>query len=180
MIPLPGIGALRALGVGLMFSGVCSITSGLVYYVKGKAAGRAEVQARWDAAERERANVALEAQARQHQLEQEDARQQREALDEAERLATRARAGAAAAADAGRLFLAAARPSATAGSGFRAPGAAAPASCSPAADAAVLPADVLGALEQRLRDLAREADDRGVAGVLCQASYDAVTPEDVP
>ena len=174
---IPGGDTLRAVGIGLMVAGACSIASGVVYWFKGKAAGRAEVQARWDAAERVRANTALDAQAHQRQLEQEDAHQQREALNEAERLATRARAGAASAAAAGRLFLAAARPSAPAGSGLRAPGAAAPASCSPAADSAVLPADVLGAIEQRLRDLAREADERGVAGALCAASYDAVTPD---
>lgn len=177
VIPIPGIGTLRAIGIGLMVAGACSVASGLVYYAKGKEAGRAEVQARWDAAERVRAQTAIAAQERQRQLEQEDARQQREALNEAERLATRARAGAVAAADAGRLFLAAARPSAPAGSGLLAPGAAAPASCSPAADSTVLPADVLGAIEQRLRDLAREADERGGPGRLCEASYDAVTPE---
>ncbi|HOV58696.1 MAG TPA: DUF2514 family protein [Rhodanobacteraceae bacterium] len=180
MIPIPGIGALRAIGIGLMVAGACSIVSGVVYYAKGRAAGRAEVQARWDAAERRRADVALQAQAEQRQLEQRQAAEQREALNEAERLSARARAGAAAAADSGRLFVAAARTAAVAGSGLRAPGAAAPASCSPAGAAAVLPADVLGALEQRLRDLAREADERGAAGGLCQASYDAVTDEPAP
>lgn len=178
MIPIPGLATLRAIGVGLMVAGACSIVSGLVYYAKGRTAGRAEVQARWDAVERIRADTALRAQAEQRELEQRQAAQQREALNEAERLAARARAGAAAAADSGRLFLAAARTGAGAGGGLRAPGAAAPASCSPAADAAVLPAYVLGAIEQRLRDLAREADERGAAGGLCAASYDAVTSPD--
>ena len=33
-IPIPGIGALRAIGIGLMVAGACSIVSGVVYYAK--------------------------------------------------------------------------------------------------------------------------------------------------
>ena len=112
---------------------------------------------------------------------QEDALQNREALNEAERLSDPRRALVLL-----LLPMLAAcswlRPgtAAVAGSGLRAPGAAAPASCSPAGAAAVLPADVLGALEQRLRDLAREADERGAAGGSAEASYDAVTDEPAP
>lgn len=39
-----GLGALRAIGIGLMFAGVTTITGSVVYYFKGKTAGRAEVQ----------------------------------------------------------------------------------------------------------------------------------------
>jgi hypothetical protein len=47
---IPGLGTLRAIGIGLMFAGAASITSGLVYYAKGKTTGRAEVQAVLDKA----------------------------------------------------------------------------------------------------------------------------------
>lgn len=167
-----GIDTLRALGIGLMFAGVTTITGSVVYYFKGKTAGRAEVQARWDGVERQRLAEQIKKRAEVQAEEQRQAKLQREALDEAERLSSRARAGAARAADAGRLFVASA---VVGGNGLRAAGATVAAGCSAAADTAVLPADVLGEIEQRLRDLAREADRRGAAGGLCVASYNAVT-----
>lgn len=47
---IPGVDALRSIGIGLMFAGAASIASGLVYYAKGKTAGKAEVQAILDKA----------------------------------------------------------------------------------------------------------------------------------
>lgn len=39
-----GLGTLRAIGIGLIFAGVTTITGSVLYYFKGKTAGRAEVQ----------------------------------------------------------------------------------------------------------------------------------------
>jgi len=169
---IPGLGTLRALGIGLMVAGACSTVAGLVGLSKGKTAGRAEVQARWDRVERERLADQVKKQAEVRAEEDRQAKLQREANDEAERLSARARAGAARAADAGRLWV---QSATVGGSGLRPAGAAAVASCPAAGEAAVLSADVLGQVEQRLRDLAEYADRASVAGSACERDYDAVT-----
>ena len=81
MIPLPGLGTLRALGIGLMFAGVTTITGSIVYYFKGKTAGRAEVQAVFDQAKAEANKAALEASEAYRRLEQEAAAKLKGAQD---------------------------------------------------------------------------------------------------
>jgi hypothetical protein len=51
------------------------------------------------------------------------------------------------------------------------------ASSAPADDPAGMLADVLGRCVARVRLLATVADERGIAGNACQASYDALSPE---
>jgi hypothetical protein len=46
----------------------------------------------------------------------------------------------------------------------------------PAADAAVVCADLLQRADARLRELAHLADERGTAGQSCERAYDALTP----
>ena len=50
MIPIPGLATLRALGVGLMVAGACSAGAGFYGLLKGRAQGRAEIQAKLDRA----------------------------------------------------------------------------------------------------------------------------------
>ena len=97
---------------------------------------------------------------------------QQEAADVAQKSTRRAQADAAAAADAARRLRAhAARLAAGA------------AACDPAAAAigqaasapGALLADMLGSLEARGRELAAEADRRGIAGAECAARYEALT-----
>ena len=45
----------------------------------------------------------------------------------------------------------------------------------PAGDPLMVFADVLGRIEQRSEDLAHLAGERGVAGTLCERSYNALT-----
>lgn len=116
MMPLPGLATLRALGIGLMFAGVTTITGSIVYYVKGKAAGRAEVQRVLDRAIADHNAAALAASEAYRRDEQawrertaaaEANLRQREAQHETDLASVRA----AAAADLGKLRRAlAARP----------------------------------------------------------------------
>ena len=92
MIPIPGLGTLRALGIGLMFAGVTSITSGIVYYFKGKTVGRAEVQAVFDQAVSDHNAAAMAASEAYRRLEQEAAAKVKgaqDALDKERKNATR-------------------------------------------------------------------------------------------
>ena len=93
---------------------------------------------------------------------------QKEIDNESQRLAARSRAVAAALATAAPGLRAAlgariASSNPPAGAGFKA---------SPAPD--VVLTDVLGEVDQRLRDLAAEADARGEAGSACERSYDSL------
>jgi hypothetical protein len=174
---IPGAALARNLMVGGLVAGVCTMGAGLWGMYRhhgGVVQGRAEVQARWNAAELVRANVATKAEqaARTEELRRTAA--QREAINEHERIAARSRADAAGAADAGRLFVAAAR--AAAGGGLRTRDPTAAGSCEAAHQAGELLADVLGRAESRLRELAQYADAASDAGSLCAASYDALTP----
>lgn len=174
---IPGLGALRALGIALMVGGASTMLGGFFYFQpKGERIGEARVQARWDSAELRRAEVARKAELEARAEEQRRTIEQREALDEAQRLAARSRADAARAADAGRLFIAAAIAGTVSGSGLRPKDPAAGSSCSATGETAVLSADVLGRLVQRSVDLARFADDAHDAGITCERSYDALTP----
>lgn len=97
---------------------------------------------------------------------------QQEAADAAERQARRARADSAAAAGAAdRLRDHAARLAASAAACDPAAAAIGPAASAPA----VVLADMLGFLEARGRELAAEADRRGIAGSECASRYDALT-----
>lgn len=126
-----GIGTLRALGIGLMFAGVTTIAGSVVYYFKGKTAGRAEVQRVLDRAIADHNAAALAAsetyrrdeQAWRERSEKAEAiLHQREAQHETDLASVRA----AAAADLGKLRRAlAARP---AGGGASSPESAASAS----------------------------------------------------
>ena len=68
---IPGLGTLRAIGIGLMFAGVTTITGSVVYYFKGKAAGRAEVQRVLDQAVADHNAAAMSASEAYRRLEQE-------------------------------------------------------------------------------------------------------------
>lgn len=174
---VPGLGAIKALVTGLAIAGMATVAGGLLYYQpKGERIGAARVQGAWDAAERRRQAQAIQALEAQRAEERRQADLQREILNEAERLATRARTAAARALDAGRVFVSTATAAAVAGSGLRAPSSAAAGSCEAATDAAILPAGVLGEIEQRLRDLAGYATEAHLAGLVCERSYDALTP----
>jgi hypothetical protein len=97
---------------------------------------------------------------------------QQEIADAAERKARRARDDAAAAgAAADRLRQYAAELAASAAACNSAPAAFGEAASAPA----VVLADMLGRLEARGRDLAAEADRRGIAGSECAGRYDALT-----
>ena len=144
---------------------------------RGDRAGRAAVQAMWDAAELRRAAVAAAAQLAARAEEQRRAAAHQEALDAYEAQLARARADAAIAdAAAGRLRqrVAALIRAARGDSGGADPGVAPP---GPAAqDPAGLLADVLGRCVERVRFLAAAADERGAAGQACERAYDALTP----
>jgi Protein of unknown function (DUF2514) len=102
---------------------------------------------------------------------------QQRAADDAEIQTRRARADADAAdAAAGRLRAHAARLAASAGAcDTSAPG------HGPAASApGLVLADMLGRLERRGRELAAEADRRGIAGRECAARYDALKDSNGP
>ena len=135
-------------------------------------AGRAEVQARWDA---ERAQLEAAAKAAQAANQAETQRRivdQQEISNEAQRQSALARSHADAARDAlERLRI---RAAAAPGGGCAA---ADPAPASPgqaASDAAGLPSDVLGRLGQAARRYAAIADERGIAGAACERDYDAL------
>lgn len=174
---IPGLGALRALGIALMVGGASTMLGGFFYFQpKGERIGEQRVQARWNAAELVRLNTARKAELEARAEERRQATEQREALNEAQRLAAQSRAAAARAGDAGRLFVAAATGTAVAGSGLRPKDPAAGSSCSADQTTAVLSADVLGRLVQRSVDLAAEADDAYGRGLTCERSYQALMP----
>lgn len=119
--------------------------------------------------------VALEATTKARAEEQRRRAAQLEITNETERLASRARDAAV--------------RGALAGDGLRQRAAAVAAACdrpasnpapsrqrAPAAGPGALLADVLGRLEAAGRELAAETDRRGIAGVACERSFDALTP----
>ena len=96
------------------------------------------------------------------------------AADEAHQALERARADAAAAADAGqRLRDRIAAITATCGRAVSDPGSAS--GSAPAVATADLLADVFSEMERAGRAMAEEADRRGIAGAACERSYDALT-----
>lgn len=136
---------------------------------RAHAAGVAEEHARWDAQKVLDLAAANKAQADARAEEQRRTAAQREALDEHERLATRARAdhdGAVSARD--RLLDAAG--AVVAGSGLRAGDPATASSC----PAAATLRDVLGDSADALVELAGEADAARNAGATCERAYDAL------
>lgn len=68
-----GLGTLRAIGIGLMFAGVTTITGSVLYYFKGKTAGRAEVQRVLDQAVADHNAAAMSASEAYRRLEHENA-----------------------------------------------------------------------------------------------------------
>jgi hypothetical protein len=141
--------------------------------VKARQAGRDEIQARWDAAEKLRAIVAAKAEAAARFEEQRRQAAQKEVTDEALRIASRDRVAAAALA-AAAPGLRGAVTSAITGGGFRPSDSALALGGQAAGTTRVLLADVLGPAEQRLRDLAKAADDARGAGEACERAYDAL------
>lgn len=108
MIGLAQLGALRAIGLGLMFAGVTSIAGGIWGYAKGQAAGAAKVQAKFDRAISEHNAAAMAASEAYRRLEQDRAALTRAAERRAyERQAEHAKVVASlrAAADADRRLL---------------------------------------------------------------------------
>jgi Protein of unknown function (DUF2514) len=134
-----------------------------------RAAGRAEVQQRWDAAEKVRAVVAEEAEAEARAEETRRTAAIKEVNDEAQRMVARARIDAAGAGTAaGSVRHAAAI---VAGGGLRPGDPAAPASC----PAAATLRDVLDDSIEALRTMAAEADVARDAGLSCERAYDSLT-----
>jgi hypothetical protein len=143
---------------------------------EGDAAGSARVTALWDA-ERHKAR-ALAEQATADNLAEERRRQaalQKEidhattALDAARRDADAARRASVGLRDA--FASAAARRCAAAPN----PKAAAASASAPAAGGVDVPSLVFGLVEQAGRDMAIEADRRGIAGTACERSYQSLT-----
>lgn len=175
MIPIPGLAALRAIGIGLMVTGASTIGWGLLHFQpKGERIGEQRVRAEWAEAEVRRSKLALQAEQEQRARERREAVARQEVLDEAERLATRSRAAAAGAARADRV-LGDAISVVVSGSGLRIPAAAPPAGGQAADQAAVVLADVLGRARARLRELGEFADDANAAGLTCERIADSVT-----
>lgn len=144
---------------------------------EGVAAGRAEVQSRWDQAEKARAEVAAKAEAAARAEEQRRLAAQQEIIHANELAVTQARADASAARDAAaRLRERVAAILASAGSGQAGGNPAAVTASAPADDAIRMCADLLGRADARLRVLAQVADEAHAAGQSCERSYDSLTP----
>jgi len=172
---IPGFGLLRSIGVALMVGGASTMLGGLFYFQpKGERIGEQLVRVEWAAAELRRTELALRAEQHTRADEQRQAALQREAIDEAQRLAARSRAGVAGAARADRV-LSDAIAATVAGTGLRPKDHAAAGSCPAADPAVVVLADVLGSARARLRELGEFADQAHDAGLTCERAYDAVT-----
>lgn len=142
--------------------------------VKARAAGQAEVQAVFDRYRADATGAALKAAAASRAEEQRRTAAQLEITNEAQRIAVRDRAAHAALdATAPGLRRDVAAAIARRGGSSCSPTLAAVGA--PATDPADLLSLVLGEAEDRLRELAIEADRRGAAGAACAASYDALT-----
>jgi hypothetical protein len=136
-------------------------------------AGKASVQALWAAANVKAAQAAASAAAEHRATEQRREAAARKGIDDATLAVDRARADADRAGRAAAGLRDAARAAAArCGGAARHPTPAA--SGAPAASAGDLLADVLGLVEQAGRDMAAEADRRGIAGAACERLYDSL------
>jgi hypothetical protein len=135
-------------------------------------AGKASVQALWAAANVKAAQAAASAAAEHRATEQRREAAARKGIDDATLAVDRARADADRAGRAAVGLRDAASAAAGRCSTARHPAAAA--SSPPAASAGDLLADVLGLVEQAGRDMAAEADRRGIAGAACEWLYDSL------
>jgi len=140
---------------------------------EGYAAGLAEVQAKWDAAELVRAKTAAAAEAAERAEEQRRAAADVENRHEAQRLATRSLSDHAAAAAERQRLLDEADRTAAAGSDGGGAGRDPSATFRGAATEALR--DVLGQCTAALVDMAREADDSRNAGLTCERAFDSLT-----
>lgn len=173
MIPIPGLATLRAIGIGLMLAGACSIVSGLVYYAKGHAAGKAEVQAILDRAIAE-SNAAAAAASESYRR---DEAAWRASLDKAQTTYTEREAQhaseiasvrAAAAADVARLRRALSQP---------ATGSPAPANpATPSDDCASTAGELLGESLQLQAELAAAAEREADAHRALRSAWPGVRP----
>jgi hypothetical protein len=142
---------------------------------EGDTAGAARVNALWNKANALAAETAASAAAEYRATEQRRADAARKEIDDAHTALARAHADARRAdaaanglRDAARA--AAARRCAPAGNPTTTP------SGPPAADPGALLADVLELVERAGRDMAQEADRRGIAGLACERLFDSLTP----
>jgi hypothetical protein len=164
MIPLPFLGMLRAVPWWSWALGAALAWGGYGHLRAGSLQGRLDRQAT------EHAEQALRAETEARAEEQRRASAHQEIANESERLARMARDAAV--------------RSAVAGDGLRQRAAAVAARCDPAAAgsreasarAGLLLADVLGQMEAAGRELAAEADRRGIAGSTCERAYQSLTP----
>jgi len=141
------------------------------------AAGQAETQTRWDAAEKVRAETAAKAEAAARAEEQRRAAAQQEIARANEAALSQARADAAGAADAALQLRQHVAWLLTRSAGGAASGdPAAPVDRAPTGDAAGMLADVLGQCTARVQRLAEIADASRVAGSACERAYDSLTP----
>lgn len=133
-----------------------------------------EVMRVWNAEHLANTRSALIATAANRAEERRRTAAQQEVNSEAERLSIRSRDAAVRAAAAGAGLRQRAAPFAAACD--RAAGdSPSPSERAPAAGPGAVLADVLGRLEAAGRELAAEADRRGIAGSACQRSYEALT-----
>lgn len=172
---IPGGEAIAGLVMALAAAGAATLLAGVFHFQpRGERIGEERVRAQWVAAELKRSQIALQAEQEQRALEQQEAAARQEALDEAQRLAARSRAGVSGAARADRV-LGDAVAAVVSGGGLRLPTSAAAGSCEAAEEATVVLADVLGRARARLRELGEFADQAHDAGSTCERIADAMT-----
>jgi hypothetical protein len=140
-----------------------------------RAEGRAQVAAEWAKANSEAARAAAAAAAAHRETEQRREAAARKEIDDATTALERARADADGAVRAAAGLRDAARATAArCGGAAHHPAPAASSAAAPHHPGDVL-ADVLGLVEQAGRDMAQEADRRGIAGATCERLYDSLT-----
>jgi hypothetical protein len=168
---IPGVSTLRSIGIAVAFGALTAGVSGLVYYNRGETAGEATVQKVLDKAVFEANKAADKASNDYRSRELELTQKLRSHEDEAATKLTALRADIVARdAAAGRLqqrvaALVAASRQAAAGS--------APVQSRPSTDDPIgVLADVLSRADARAGLLATVADERGIAGKLCEREYD--------
>jgi hypothetical protein len=135
--------------------------------------GRAEIRAEWDAMNERQRVAADKARADRDEITRQREAAARKEIDDATLAVDRARADA----DSARRAAAGLRDAARAAARH----CGAPRHTAAAASGAATPnpgdvlADVLGLVEQAGRDMAQEADRRGIAGATCERLYESIT-----
>jgi hypothetical protein len=143
-------------------------------YADGLAAGRADVQARWDAEKITVGRIALAAESTRRATEQQRFAALQKEIEDAHQATERARADA----DRSRSAVGGLRRDARALAARRCPAGGDPALAAggaAATDPGLLLAELLGGLAEAGGELALEADRRGIAGGTCERAY-PVTP----